>query len=126
MAAETPYGLTPCEERAVRHIVAGYTQAEAADRLFVTRSTIKNQILSAEHKMGVTNQVAMIAKWVREVEICSLTEAAYVRGLHDGLRIRRHEAGREEEIAEDQNNGAEVVRLAAWPHMPPAPGTPGL
>lgn len=50
--------LTPQEERVLRQLATGRTNAEIARELIVSVNTIRTQVQSIYHKLGVNNRVA--------------------------------------------------------------------
>ena len=65
-AATPDYGLTPRETEVLGEMVAGHTQPQIADRLFVSLSTVNSHVQSIYAKLHVNNGSAAVAKAVRE------------------------------------------------------------
>ncbi|MAQ94107.1 hypothetical protein B1759_04440 [Rubrivirga sp. SAORIC476] len=60
------YGLTPRETEVLGEMVAGHTQPQIADRLFVSLSTVNSHVQNIYAKLHVHNGSAAVAKAVRE------------------------------------------------------------
>ena len=60
------YGLTPRETEVLSEMVAGHTQPEIAERLFVSLSTVNSHVQNVYAKLHVHNGSAAVAKAVRE------------------------------------------------------------
>jgi len=57
--------LSPREEEVIRTVAAGHTNAEIADQLFISLSTVKTHLASLMAKLGARNRVE-IAMWAYE------------------------------------------------------------
>ena len=55
-----PPSLTMQERRVLHHLAAGLTNAEIADRLVVTPSTVRKHLEHAYRKLGVSNRLAAV------------------------------------------------------------------
>jgi len=64
-AAEPASALTEREEDVVRRVAAGRTNAEIADDLHISLSTVKTHVASLSTKLGVRNRVE-IAMWAHD------------------------------------------------------------
>lgn len=53
--------LTTQEQRVLRHVAAGMTNAEVAQRLFVAPSTVRKHLENAYRKLGVSNRLAAVS-----------------------------------------------------------------
>ena len=60
------YGLTPRETEVLSEMVAGHTQPQIAERLFVSLSTVNSHVQNVYAKLHVHNGSAAVAKAVRE------------------------------------------------------------
>ena len=60
------YGLTNRETEVLAEMVAGHTQPQIAERLFVSLSTVNSHVQSVYAKLHVHNGSAAVAKAVRE------------------------------------------------------------
>ncbi len=60
------YGLTERETEVLAEMVAGHTQPQIAERLFVSLSTVNCHVQSAYAKLHVHNGSAAVAKAIRE------------------------------------------------------------
>jgi DNA-binding NarL/FixJ family response regulator len=57
--------LTAREEEVLAVVAVGHTNAEIADELFISLSTVKTHLASLMHKLGARNRVEM-AMWAFE------------------------------------------------------------
>jgi DNA-binding NarL/FixJ family response regulator len=53
--------LTTQEQRVLRHVASGMTNAEVAQRLFVAPSTVRKHLENAYRKLGVSNRLAAVS-----------------------------------------------------------------
>ena len=54
-------GLTPMERQVADLAIAGLTNAEIAERLFIGRETVKTHLSNAYAKVGVANRTQLVA-----------------------------------------------------------------
>ena len=64
-AAEPPAGLTPRETGILRLLARGYTYAETAEHLGITRHTVCSHIKNSYRKLAVRSAAEAVAKLVR-------------------------------------------------------------
>ena len=62
---ELPDGLTPREAEVLGQIARGRTNAEIADELHITLSTVKTHVGALMNKLGARNRVE-VAMWAYE------------------------------------------------------------
>ena len=55
-----PPSLTLQERRVLRHVAAGLSNAEIAERLFIAPCTVRKHLENAYRKLGVTNRLAAV------------------------------------------------------------------
>jgi DNA-binding NarL/FixJ family response regulator len=65
VAAEPPVGLTPRETEVLRLVARGYTYAETAEHLGITRHTVHSHIKSSYRKLAVRSAAEAVAKLAR-------------------------------------------------------------
>ena len=58
-------GLTPMERQVADLAVAGLTNAQIAERLFIGRETVKTHLSNAYAKVGVANRTQLVADAAR-------------------------------------------------------------
>ena len=58
-------GLTPTERQAAELAIAGLTNAEIAERLFIGRETVKTHLSNVYAKVGVANRTQLVADAAR-------------------------------------------------------------
>lgn len=51
--------LTPREREVAQLVIDGWTNAEIADRLFISESTVKSHVKSIYEKLGVANRATL-------------------------------------------------------------------
>jgi DNA-binding NarL/FixJ family response regulator len=61
-AAEPPAGLTPREDEVLRLLARGYTYAETAEQLGITRHTVCSHIKNSYRKLAVRTAAEAVAK----------------------------------------------------------------
>ena len=54
-------GLTPMERQVADLAIAGLSNAEIAERLFIGRETVKTHLSNAYAKVGVANRTQLVA-----------------------------------------------------------------
>lgn len=57
--------LTPAEQRVVSLVREGLNNVQIAERLFVTRDTVKGHVSAAFRKLGVSNRAELAAEVAR-------------------------------------------------------------
>jgi len=57
-----PPSLTLQERRVLQQVKAGHSNAEIAERLFVSQSTVRKHLENAYRKLGVSNRVAAVMR----------------------------------------------------------------
>ena len=62
-----PTRLTPREREVLRLVAAGQTDAEIADRLFISRFTVSNHVANILGKLGVPNRTTA-SRWLLDHE----------------------------------------------------------
>ena len=65
---ENPFGLTPRQMDVLRHLAEGMTNAEIADRLFVSSRTVDHHVSAILGKLGANTRSAAVAA-ARDAEL---------------------------------------------------------
>ena len=68
--------ITPRQTRVLDHIAAGFTNAEIAAQLAVSRSTVARDIRHLQRATAATNRMALAAWWVEAAALLNAEQAA--------------------------------------------------